>query len=63
MVKVDGTTPAPASELPEYWLDQCLLPQPVECEGAHGGFLARTTFIQRQNTAGGAVPTSTCAVG
>src|SRR5215470_6885554 len=44
---------------------QCLKLQSVgNAKGpTGGGLLARTTFIQRLNTKGGAVPTSTCAVG
>ena len=44
---------------------QCLLFQPVGNEkGPTGGnLLFKTTFIQRLNTAGGAVPTTACTVG
>src|SRR5215467_12355219 len=44
---------------------QCLLLQSVgNAKGPTGGsLLARTTFIQRLNTAGGAVPVSACTVG
>ncbi len=44
---------------------QCLLLQSVgNKKGATGGnLLADTTFIQRLNTSGGAVPTSVCTVG
>ena len=44
---------------------QCLLLQSVgNKKGATGGnLLADTTFIQRLNTSGGAVPASVCAVG
>ena len=44
---------------------QCLLLQSVgNKKGPTGGnLLAKTTFIQRLNTAGGAVPTSTCTAG
>jgi Protein of unknown function (DUF3455) len=57
-----GTDPA---SCPNTGSIQCLLLQSVgNAKGPTGGsLLARTTFIQRLNTAGGAVPTSTCAVG
>ena len=44
---------------------QCLLLQSVgNAKGPTGGnLLAKTTFIQRLNTRGGAVPTSSCATG
>ena len=44
---------------------QCLLLQSVgNLKGPTGGdLLAKTTFIQRLNTSGGAVPTSVCTVG
>ncbi len=44
---------------------QCLLLQSVgNAKGPTGGnLLVKTTFIQRLNTAGGAVPTSVCTVG
>ena len=44
---------------------QCLLLQSVgNAKGPTGGnLLFKTTFIQRLNTAGGAVPTSACTVG
>lgn len=44
---------------------QCLLLQSVgNAKGPTGGnFLFKTTFIQRLNTAGGAVPTTACSVG
>ncbi len=44
---------------------QCLLLQSVgNAKGPTGGnLLFKTTFIQRLNTAGGAVPTSVCTVG
>ena len=44
---------------------QCLLLQSVgNKKGSTGGnLLANVTFIQRLNTAGGAVPTTACAVG
>jgi hypothetical protein len=66
MVKVNGIDAGsdPAS-CPNTGSIQCLLLQSVgNAKGPTGGsLLARTTFIQRLNTAGGAVPTSTCAVG
>ena len=57
-----GTDPA---SCPNTGSIQCLKLQSVgNAKGpTGGGLLARTTFIQRLNTAGGAVPTSTCAVG
>lgn len=44
---------------------QCLLLESVgNAKGpTRGNLLARTTFIQRLNTAGGAVPTTACTVG
>ena len=44
---------------------QCLLLQSVgNKKGPTGGnLLAKTTFIQRLNTSGGAVPTTACTVG
>ena len=66
MVKVSGIDAGsdPAS-CPNTGSIQCLKLQSVgNAKGpTGGGLLARTTFIQRLNTAGGAVPTSTCAVG
>src|SRR4249919_298454 len=66
MVRKDGIDAGtdPAS-CPNTGSIQCLLLQSVgNAKGPTGGnLLARTTFIQRLNTAGGAVPTSTCAVG
>ncbi len=66
MVKVNGIDAGtdPAS-CPNTGSIQCLLLQSVgNAKGPTGGsLLARTTFIQRLNTRGGAVPTSTCAVG
>lgn len=65
-VKVDGIDAGsdPAS-CPNTGSIQCLLLQSVgNAKGPTGGsLLAKTTFIQRLNTKGGAVPTSTCAVG
>ena len=66
MVKVKGIDAGsdPAS-CPNSGSIQCLLLQSVgNKKGATGGnLLADTTFIQRLNTAGGAVPTSVCTVG
>jgi hypothetical protein len=57
-----GTDPA---SCPNSGSIQCLLLQSVgNKKGPTGGnLLANTTFIQRLNTAGGAVPTSACTVG
>src|SRR6266699_3540979 len=66
MVKVKGIDAGsdPAS-CPNSGSIQCLLLQSVgNKKGATGGnLLANTTFIQRLNTSGGAVPTSVCSVG
>ena len=66
MVKVKGIDAGsdPAS-CPNSGSIQCLLLQSVgNKKGATGGnLLADTTFIQRLNTSGGAVPTSVCTVG
>jgi len=66
MVKVKGIDAGsdPAS-CPNSGSIQCLLLQSVgNKKGATGGnLLADTTFIQRLNTSGGAVPTSICTVG
>ena len=66
MVKVKGIDAGsdPAS-CPNSGSIQCLLLQSVRNKkGATGGnLLADTTFIQRLNTSGGAVPTSICTVG
>ena len=66
MVKVKGIEAGsdPAS-CPNSGSIQCLLLQSVgNKKGATGGnLLADTTFIQRLNTSGGAVPTSVCTVG
>jgi len=66
MVKVKGIDAGsdPAS-CPNSGSIQCLLLQSVgNKKGATGGnLLADTTFIQRLNTSGGAVPTSVCSVG
>jgi hypothetical protein len=57
-----GTDPA---SCPNSGSIQCLKLQSVgNKKGPTGGnLLANTTFIQRLNTAGGAVPTSACTVG
>jgi len=54
-----------AASCPNTGAIQCLLLQSVgNKKGPTGGnLLAKTTFIQRLNTQGGAVPTSACAVG
>src|SRR5437879_10630450 len=66
MVKVNGIDAGsdPAS-CPNSGSIQCLLLQSVgNKKGPTGGnLLANTTFIQRLNTSGGAVPTSSCTVG
>jgi hypothetical protein len=66
MVKVNGIDAGsdPAS-CPNSGSIQCLLLQSVgNKKGPTGGnLLANTTFIQRLNTAGGAVPTSACTAG
>jgi len=66
MVKNHGIDPSPdIASCPNTGSIQCVLLQSVgNAKGPTGGnLLAKTTFIQRLNTAGGAVPTSTCAVG
>ncbi|HVO63151.1 MAG TPA: DUF3455 domain-containing protein [Terriglobales bacterium] len=65
-VKVNGIDPDPSIEsCPNTGSIQCLLLQSVgSLKGPTGGnLLAKTTFIQRLNTRGGAVPTSACTVG
>jgi len=65
-VKVNGIDPDPSIEsCPNSGSIQCLLLQSVgNLKGPTGGnLLAKTTFIQRLNTLGGAVPTSACTVG
>jgi hypothetical protein len=66
MVKVNGIDAGsdPAS-CPNSGSIQCLLLQSVGSKkgSTNGNFLANATFIQRLNTAGGAVPTSACTVG
>src|SRR6266536_5517135 len=66
MVKKNGIDPAPDVEsCPHSGSIQCLLLQSVgNLKGPTGGnLLAKTTFIQRLNTNGGAVPTTACTVG
>ena len=66
MVKKNGIDPSSdIASCPNTGSIQCLLLQSVgNAKGPTGGnLLAKTTFIQRLNTSGGAVPTSACAVG
>src|SRR5437667_2862526 len=66
MVKVNGIDAgSDPARCPNSGSIQCLLLQSVgNKKGATGGnLLADTTFIQRLNTSGGAVPTSVCTVG
>jgi len=66
MVKKNGIDPAPDVEsCPHSGSIQCLLLQSVgNLKGPTGGnLLTKTTFIQRLNTNGGAVPTTACTVG
>ena len=66
MVKKDGIDAGTdQASCPNSGSIQCLLLQSVgNAKGPTGGnLLARTTFIQRLNTSGGAVPTTACAVG
>ena len=66
MVKVKGIDPDPnVQSCRNFGSIQCLLLQSVgNKKGPTGGnLLANTTFIQRLNTSGGAVPASVCAVG
>ena len=66
MVKVNGINAgSDEKSCPNSGSIQCLLLQSVgNKKGPTGGdLLANTTFIQRLNTAGGAVPTSICSVG
>ena len=65
-VKANGIDPG--SEIagcPNTGSIQCLLLQSVgNAKGPTGGnLLFKTTFIQRLNTSGGAVPTTACTVG
>ncbi len=65
-VKVKGIDPDPSIDsCKNSGSIQCLLLQSVgNKKGPTGGnLLANTTFIQRLNTAGGAVPTTACAAG
>jgi len=65
-VKVNGIDPSTDTEsCPNTGSIQCLLLQSVgNLKGPTGGnLLAKTTFIQRLNTRGGAVPTTACSVG
>ena len=66
MVKVNGINPSADTEsCPNTGSIQCVLLQSVgNLKGPTGGnLLAKTTFIQRLNTRGGAVPTTACSVG
>jgi hypothetical protein len=66
MVKKDGIDAGTdQASCPNSGSIQCLLLQSVgNAKGPTGGnLLAKTTFIQRLNTSGGAVPTTACAVG
>ena len=66
MVKVNGIDPSSEIENCSHAGSiQCLLLQSVgNKKGPTGGnLLANTSFIQRLNTNGGAVPTSSCTAG
>ncbi len=66
MVKNKGIDPSSdIASCPHTGSIQCLLLQSVgNLKGPTGGnLLANTTFIQRLNTSGGAVPTTACTVG
>jgi hypothetical protein len=66
MVKKSGIDAgSDAASCPNTGSIQCLLLQSVgNKKGPTGGnLLAKTTFIQRLNTSGGAVPTTSCSVG
>jgi len=66
MVKNKGIDPDPSvASCPNSGSIQCVLLQSVgNKKGPTGGnLLAKTTFIQRLNTSGGAVPTTACTVG
>ena len=66
MVKVNGIDPDPnVASCPNTGSIQCLLLQSVgNAKGPTGGsLLFKTTFIQRLNTRGGAVPITACTVG
>ena len=63
---MNGIDPDPnVASCPNTGSIQCLLLQSVgNKKGPTGGnLLAKTTFIQRLNTSGGAVPTTACTVG
>lgn len=65
-VKVNGIDPDPnVDSCPNTGSIQCLLLQSVgNAKGPTGGnLLFKTTFIQRLNTRGGAVPTTACTAG
>jgi Protein of unknown function (DUF3455) len=65
-VKVNGIDPDPnVASCPNSGSIQCLLLQSVgNLKGPTGGsILANTSFIQRLNTRGGAVPTTACTTG
>jgi hypothetical protein len=65
-VRVNGIDPsADIDSCPNTGSIQCLLLQSVgNAKGPTGGnLLFKTTFIQRLNTKGGAVPTTACSVG
>ena len=65
-VKVNGINPDPSIDSCSHTGSiQCLLLQSVgNAKGPTGGnLLFKTTFIQRLNTNGGAVPTTSCTVG
>jgi hypothetical protein len=66
MVKKNGIDAgSDATSCPNTGPIQCLLLESVgNAKGPTGGsLLAKTTLIQRLNTAGGAVPTTACTVG
>ena len=66
MVKKNGIDPSSdIASCPNTGSIQCLLLESVgNANGSTGGhLLAKTSFIQRLNTSGGAVPTSACTVG
>jgi hypothetical protein len=66
MVKKNGIDAgSDATSCPNTGSIQCLLLESVgNAKGSTGGsLLAKATFIQRLNTAGGAVPTTACTVG
>jgi hypothetical protein len=63
--KVAGIPAGSDNSCPHTGSIDCLLLQSIgNQEGPTGGkFLAKTTFVQRLNTRGGAVPTTACTVG